>query len=111
MEKGANDMDMTIKEMLDYVAAVDAAGITLTPSGRGAACLILEKREGWTLAHKMMLDRIHGGEEVLPHKLRKLVARTRLGDALELARKLARGHIRNQKAKARRRAARARRAA
>lgn len=102
---------MTVKEMLDYVLAVDAAGITLTESGRNAARAILERRADWTDSHKFMLSRIDNGDAVLPHKLRKLVSRTRLGDALELARKLARPHIRNQKAKARRRAAKARRAA
>ena len=102
---------ISVKEMLDYVQTVDAAGITLTECGRNAARAILERRADWTDSHKFMLGRIANGDVVLPHKLRKLVSRTRLGDALELARKLARPHIRNQKAKARRKAARARAAA
>ena len=104
-------MDITIEEMRDYVQSVDAVGITLTEVGRNAARAILERRADWTDAHKAMLGRIDNGDAVLPHKLRKLVSRTRLGDVLELARKFARPHIRNQKAKARRKAARARAAA
>ena len=99
---------ISVKEMLDYVQTVDAAGITLTECGRNAARTILENRKGWTDSHKFMLGRIANGDVVFPHKLRKLVSRTRLSDALELARKLARPHIRNQKAKARRKAAKAR---
>lgn len=103
--------NITANEMLDYVSNVDAAGITLTENGRNAARAILAIRADWTDSHKFMLSRIDNGDAVLPHKLRKLVSRTRLGDALELARKLARPHIRNQKARARRKAARARAAA
>lgn len=88
--------NITEVEMLDYVKAVDAAGITLTESGRNAARAILERRADWTDSHKFMLFRIDNGDAVLPHKLRKLVNRTRLGDALELARKLAHPHICNQ---------------
>lgn len=99
---------MTVVEMMDYVKSVDAAGITLTECGRNAARIILAQRADWTDSHRFMLDRIENGEEVLPHKLRRLVNRTRLGDALEMARKFARPHIRNQKARARRKAARAR---
>ena len=102
---------MTIKEVLDYVKSVNSDGITLTECGRNAARTILEIRADWTDSHRMMLFRIADGDAVLPHKLRKLVSRTRLGDALEIARKLARPHIRNQKARARRRAAKARAAA
>lgn len=102
--------NITVVEMLDYVEAIDMAGITLTENGRNAARIIMEKR-AFDASHKLMLARIDEGQKVLPHKLRKLVWGTRLGDALELARKLARPHIRNQKARARRKAARARAAA
>lgn len=101
---------ISVVEMLDYVKSVDLEGITLTENGRGAARIILEKR-AFDAAHQLMLSRIEEGQQVLPHKLRRLVWGTRLGDALELARKIARPHIRNQKAKARRKAARARAAA
>ena len=103
--------DMTIVEMCDYVKFVDADGITLTESGRNAAHMILTMRKEWSDSHRIMLNRIESGEVVLPHKLRRLVIRTRLGDALDLARNLARKHIKNQRARARRKAARARRAA
>lgn len=102
---------MTMIEAADYVAAMDADGITLTDAGMGAAKLILEKRAGWTPSHCLMLSRLDEGQAKLPHKLARLVARTRLGDALELMRKANRKHIRNQKARARRKASRARRTA
>ena len=50
-------------------------------------------------------------DAVFPHNFRRLVAKTRLGEALELARKITRETRRNQKCKARRKAAKARRAA
>lgn len=103
--------DMTEIEAADYIAAVDMDGITLTPSGCGAARLILEQRSGWSPSHALMLERILKGATTLPHKLGRLVSRTRLGMAIELAESLNRNHIRNQKRKARRRAVKARYAA
>lgn len=104
-------MDMTIIEAMDYVKAYEVDGITLTESGMGAARIILEHRAEWTDSHALMLSRIHNGVEKLPHKLVKLVKRTRLGDALELVRKLTRVDRRKEKCKLRRKAAKARRAA
>ena len=102
---------MKVVEMLDYVAGYDVDGITLTEVGRNAAANILERRADWTDAHAQMLGRIRNGVEKLPMRLRKLTARTRLGDAIELARTLSRDHVRAQKRKARRNAAKARNAA
>lgn len=101
---------MTVVEMMDYVDAYDMDGITLTDAGCGAARIILERRADWTDAHARMLQRICNGEHKVPLKLRKLVEHTRLGDAVLLARKLSRSHVRNQKQRARR-AARKERAA
>lgn len=103
--------EITATEAADYIAAVDMDGITLTPSGCGAARLILEQRSKWSPSHALMLGRIMNGATVLPHRLGRLVKRTRLGMAIELAEKLNRNHIRNQKRKARRRAVKARYAA
>lgn len=99
---------ITFYEAMDYVQSVDLGGITLTEAGRNAAKAILERRKDWTDAHALMLGRLERGEIILPHKLTRLVNRTRLGDALEFARKYNRKHIKNQKAKARRKAAKAR---
>lgn len=104
-------MSMTLTEAMDYIKTIDMDGITLTESGRGAAMIILEKRKSWTPTHELMLMRLQNGMEKLPHKLGRTVNRTRLGDAIELVRKVMRPHIRNQKAKARRKAAKARRMA
>ena len=101
-------MDMTIIEAMDYVKAYEVDGITLTENGRNAAAIILERRAEWTDSHALMLIRINNGVEKLPHKLVKLVKRTRLGDALELARKLTRVDRRKEKGKLRRKAAKAR---
>jgi hypothetical protein len=102
---------ITFYEAMDYVQSVDLGGITLTEAGRNAAKAILERRRDWTDAHALMLGRLERGEVILPHKLTRLVNRTRLGDALDLARNLNRKHIKNQKAKARRKAARTKKAA
>lgn len=102
---------MTIAEMQDYIADYTIDGITLTESGRNAALTILEGRKTWTDSHELMLWRLQNGVQPLPFKLGRLVNRTRLGDALELARKVTRQSRKNQKCKARRKAAKARRAA
>ena len=102
---------MTITEMLDYIADCDINGYRLTEAGRQAAILILTRRSDWTEAHKFMLSRLENGVEVLPHKLWKLCGKTRLGDALELARKLTRKTRKNQKARARAKVRKARAAA
>ena len=102
---------MTVTEMQDYIADYTIDGITLTESGRNAAITILEGRKTWTDSHNLMLWRLQNGVQPLPFKLGRLVNRTRLGDALEFARDLTRKTRRNQKCKARRKAARARRAA
>lgn len=81
-------MTMTIAEMQDYIADYTNEGITLTESGRGAARIILLQREGWTATHRLMLERIEAGISPLPLKLGRVVNRTRLGDAIELARKI-----------------------
>ena len=104
--KGNNEITAT--EAADYVASVDLNGVTLTPSGCGAARLILEYRHNWTPSHALMLNRIMRGETTLPHKIRRLVNGTRLGLALDLCAQTSRSHVRNQKRKARRKAARAR---
>ena len=104
-------MDMTIIEAMDYIEDYDFDGITLTDAGRGAARIILERRADWTDAHALMLKRICDGEHKVPLKLRKLVAHTRLGDAILLVRQLSRSHVRNQKKKARQSARKARAAA
>ena len=100
--------NITIKEMLDYVAAVDCDGFTLTPSGAGAARTLLETRADWTPSHFLMLNRLNSGVTKVPLKLLRLVAHTRLGDALAMARDFNLKHIKNQKKNLRRRAARAR---
>ena len=102
---------MTIAEMQDYIADYTIDGITLTESGRNAAITILEGRKTWTDSNNLMLWRLQNGVQPLPFKLGRLVNRTRLGDALELARDLTRKTRKNQKCKARRKAAKARRAA
>lgn len=99
---------MTATEAADYIISVDLSGVTLTPIGCGAARLILEYRQKWTPSHALMLNRIMRGGTTLPHKIRRLVNGTRLGLAIDLYAKSSRSHIRNQKRKARRRAARAR---
>lgn len=81
---------MTIKEMMDYVDDIKGDGVTLTANGIGAATTILERRRDWTTAHSNMLARIRNGEMKLPLKLAKLVNRTRLGDAIDLAKRLTR---------------------
>lgn len=104
---------MTVKEMLDYVADCRINGYRLTPSGVAAAEIILTRRADWTDAHRKMLEAVRTAPAtaVFPHNLRRLVAKTRLGDAIELARKITRETRRNQKCKDRRKAAKARRAA
>lgn len=104
---------MTVKEMLDYVADCGLTGYRLTPPGLAAAEIVLARRADWTAAHAKMLESVRTApaDAVFPHNLRRLVAKTRLGDALELARKIARETRRNQKGKARRKAAKARRLA
>lgn len=102
---------MTIAEMQDYIADYTIDGITLTESGRNAAITILEGRKTWTDSHNLMLWRLQNGVQPLPFKLGRLVNSTRLGGALELARDLTRKTRKNQKCKARRKAAKARRAA
>lgn len=104
-------MDMTIIEAMDYVKAYEVDGITLTESGRNAAAIILERRATWTPPHALMLERIRNGVEKLPFKLARMVSRTRLGDALELVRKLTRVDRRKEKCKLRRKAAKARKRA
>ena len=100
-------VDITIYEAIDYVAAVDCDGFTLTPSGVEAARTILETRADWTPSHFLMLNRLNSGVAKVPLKLLRLVAHTRLGDALAMARDFNRKHIKNQKKNLRRRAARA----
>ena len=104
-------MDMTIIEAMDYVKAYEVDGIILTESGRNAAAIILERRATWTPTHALMLERIRNGVEKLPFKLARMVSRTRLGDALELVRKLTRVDRRKEKCKLRRKAAKARKRA
>lgn len=112
---------VTVKEMLDYVADCGLTGYRLTPSGLAAAEIILTRRADWTADHRKMLASVRTApaDAVFPHNFRRLVAETRLGEALELARKITRETRRNQKSKtrrnqkskARRKAAKARRAA
>ena len=102
---------MTVTEMQDYIADYTIDGITLTESGRNAAITILEGRKTWTDSHNLMLWRLQNGVQPLPFKLGRLVNRTRLGDAIELARNLTREDRRKQKSKLRRKAAKARRRA
>ena len=99
---------MTIYEAINYVAAVDADGFTLTASGVAAAKTILETRADWTPSHFLMLNRLNSGAAKVPLKLVRLVAHTRLADALALAKDFNRKHIKNQKRNNRRRAARER---
>ena len=103
--------DMTVTEAMDYIQAYDLDGITLTEVGRNAAIIILEKRKDWTNKHSAHLKMLREGRNPMPLNLGRTVNRTRLGDAIELVRKVMRPHIRNQKAKARRKAAKARRMA
>lgn len=104
-------MEMTIKEAMDYILEYDINGIVLTDAGRNAAIIILERREGWTNKHSAHLAMLRNGVSPMPQNLRRTVSRTRLGDAIELVRKLTRKLRKNQKSKARRKAAKARRAA
>ena len=99
---------MTMIEAADYIVAMDFDGVTLTPAGVGAAKAILARRVDWTPAHFTMLKHFESGAVKVPLKLARLVSRTRLGDALDLMRNLNRKHIKNQKGKFRRKAARAR---
>ena len=102
---------MTIIEAANYIERMDFDGVTLTPSGANAAKAILSSRADWTPSHFIMLNRLESGAMKVPLKLSRLVSRTRLGDALDLVRDLNRKHIKNQKCKARRKAAKARMAA
>ena len=102
---------MNIAEMQNLVADYTIDGISLTERGRNEAIAILENRKDWTASHNLMLWRLQKGISPLPFKLGRLVNRTQLGDALELARDLTRKTRKNQKCKARRKAAKARRAA
>lgn len=102
------DTIMTKEEIADYVTAADMDGFTLTPVGRGAAEIILQRRKYFTPSHANMLARVQNETGKLPLKLARLVADTRLGIALDITRHAARNHIRNQKNRARRKAARAR---
>ena len=77
---------MTIIEAMDYIVGMDYNGVTLTPSGVGAARIILETRKDWTPAHFLMLNRLEKGETKVPLKLVRLVYGTRLADALILVR-------------------------
>lgn len=102
---------MTIIEAADYIERMDFDGVTLTPKGANAARAILASRVDWTPSHFLVLNRLESGENKVPLKLERLVAHTRLGDALSLVRDFNRKHIKNQKSKARRKAAMARMAA
>lgn len=102
-------MKMSLYEAATLVRSVELEGITLTTEGREIAKGILETRKGWTPKHALMLERINRGEIVLPHKLTRLVANTRLALALDLARDMAIDGIRAKKRSARRKAARKRR--
>lgn len=104
---------ITIAEMMDYVADCRLDGYRLSPAGLGAAEMILARRADWTADHRKMLDAVRTApaDAAFPHKLARLVSRTRLGDALELAWKITRETRRNRKGKLRRKAAKARRAA
>lgn len=102
---------MKVIEAMDYIKELDMKGVSLTDAGRASAISILEHRKDWTPSHGLMLDKVAMGIDPLPFKLARLVSRTRLGDAIDLVRDLNRQHIRNQKCRARRRAARVRRAA
>ena len=102
---------MTMIEAADYIERMDFDGVTLTPAGASAAKAILASRVDWTPSHFLMLNRLESGENKVPLKLERLVAHTRLGDALALVRDFNRKHIKNQKCKARRNAAMARMAA
>ena len=104
-------MNMTVKEAMDYIADCDINGFTLTENGRNAAIIILEKRQGWTPVHAHHLELLRSGKNPMPFKLARTVTRTRLGDALDMMRDLNRKHIKNQKSKLRRKAAKARRMA
>ena len=104
-------MDMTVTEAMDYIEKYDINGIVLTEVGRNAAIAILEKREGWTNKHAAHLYMLRNGINPMPQNLRRTVNKTRLGEAIELARDLTRSLRRNQKERARRKAARARKAA
>ena len=104
-------MNMTIAEAVDYIEVYDINGIVLTEVGRNAAIAILEKREGWTNKHAAHLYMLRNGINPMPLNLGRTVNKTRLGDAIELARKLIRKLRKNQKSRARRKAARARKAA
>lgn len=102
---------MNIAEMQNFVADYTIDGISLTERGRHEAIAILEDRKDWTDSHKLMLWKLMNGVNPLPFKLGRFVNRTQLGDALELARSVTRKTRKNQKCKARRKAAKARRAA
>ena len=104
---------ITIAEMIDYVKDCRMDGYRLTHAGLAAAEMILARRADWTSDHRKMLAAVRTApaDATFPHNLARLVARTRLGDALELAWKITRETRRNQKCKARRKAAKARRAA
>lgn len=102
---------MTVTEAMDYIQAYDNDGITLTEVGRNAAITILEKREGWTNKHSAHLKMLREGRNPMPLNLGRTVNRTRLGDAIELARDLTREDRRREKCKLRRKAAKARRRA
>ena len=102
---------MAVAEMLDYVQNIEGDGVTLTDNGLGAARIILERRGEWTAEHSLMLARIRNGARKLPMKIAKLVNETRLGDAIELAKRMTRKERKADRRRIRREAARARAAA
>lgn len=104
-------MDMTVIEAMDYIKVYDINGIVLTEAGRNAAITILEKREGWTNKHSAHLYMLRNGINPMPLNLERTVNKTRLGDAIALARELTRKLRKNQKMRARRKVAKARKAA
>ena len=104
---------ITIAEMMDYVADCRLDGYRLAPAGIAAAEIILAHRADWTADHRKMLASVRTApaDAVFPHNLARLVSRTRLGEALDLAWKITKETRKNRKNKLRRKAAKARRAA
>ena len=104
---------ITIAEMMDYVADCRMEGYRLTPAGIGAAEMILALRADWTDDHRKMLDAVRTAtaKDVLPHNLARLVANSRLGDTLELARRVSKERRKPRSGRGRSRESKAHRAA
>jgi hypothetical protein len=94
---------MNVSEMLEYVADCNVNGFRLTPKGRIAALEILQERQKWTDDHVVMYKRLKASTEeaFIPFKFQRVATKTRLWQALDLAKKLTKKTRKTQRRKLR----------